>query len=33
MIAGVFVFYIALFGVNARAALAALDEGKIKLAT
>jgi hypothetical protein len=33
MIVGAFVFYIALFGVNARAALAALEEGKIKPAT
>lgn len=33
MIAGAFVFYIALFGVNARAALAALEEGKITPAT
>jgi len=30
MIVGAFVFYVALFGVNARAALAALEEGKIK---
>jgi hypothetical protein len=29
MIIGAFVFYVALFGVNARAAQAALDEGKI----
>jgi len=30
MIAGAFVFYVALFGVNARAAAAALEEGKIR---
>jgi len=30
MIVGAFIFYIALFGVNARAARAALNEGKIK---
>jgi hypothetical protein len=29
MIIGAFVFYVALFGVNARAAVAALEEGKI----
>jgi hypothetical protein len=29
MIVGAFMFYIALFGVNARAAQAALEEGKI----
>jgi len=29
MIVGAFVFYVALFGVNARAALAAIEEGKI----
>jgi hypothetical protein len=32
MLVGAFTFYIALFGVNARAALAALEEGKIKAA-
>jgi hypothetical protein len=32
MIIGVFVFYVALFGVNARAAQAALEEGKIQAA-
>ena len=32
MIVGVFVFYVALFGVNARAAQAALQEGKIQAA-
>ncbi|HET9230746.1 MAG TPA: hypothetical protein VFO00_05630, partial [Vitreimonas sp.] len=32
MIVGVFVFYVALFGVNARAAQAALAEGKIQQA-
>jgi hypothetical protein len=32
MIAGAFVFYVALFGVNARAAQAALEEGKIQAA-
>lgn len=30
MIIGVFVFYVALFGINARAAVAALEEGKIQ---
>jgi hypothetical protein len=30
MIIGAFLFYVALFGVNARAALAALEEGKIQ---
>lgn len=29
MIVGAFVFYVALFGINARAALAAIEEGKI----
>lgn len=33
MIVGAFVFYVALFGVNARAALAAIEEGKITPAT
>jgi hypothetical protein len=32
MIVGVFLFYLALFGVNARAAQAALEEGKIQAA-
>jgi hypothetical protein len=32
MIAGAFVFYVALFGVNARAAALALEEGKIQAA-
>jgi hypothetical protein len=32
MFVGVFLFYIALFGVNARAAQAALEEGKIQAA-
>lgn len=32
MIIGAFVFYVALFGVNARAAVAALEEGKITAA-
>jgi hypothetical protein len=32
MIVGVFVFYVALFGINARAAQAALEEGKIQAA-
>ncbi|MGD9980890.1 MAG: hypothetical protein AB7H66_12630 [Hyphomonadaceae bacterium] len=32
MIVGAFVFYVALFGVNARAAVAALEEGKIAAA-
>jgi hypothetical protein len=32
MIAGAFIFYVALYGVNARAAQAALEEGKIQAA-
>ena len=32
MFVGSFVFYVAMFGVNARAAQAALEEGKIQVA-
>jgi hypothetical protein len=32
MVAASMTFYVALFGVNARAAVAALEEGKIKVA-